>query len=150
MKRAGVDCSRVATKPGPTGRSCILSCGGQVGGKGAGVSSNTHTRSCPALVQEEVLRGGKAAATVRTPPQLRACPITCPCANAAVTQRTMRTCLEGCPKLEPAELGQECFEGAQWAFLSACEGGGGGEVRRAALLESCCVRGLPAVPGMQR
>jgi sugar/nucleoside kinase (ribokinase family) len=29
MKRAGVDISRIVTKPGPTGRSCILSHGGQ-------------------------------------------------------------------------------------------------------------------------
>ena len=29
MKRAGVDVSRLEVKPGPTARSCILSCGGQ-------------------------------------------------------------------------------------------------------------------------
>ncbi len=29
MKRAGVDVSQVVVKPGPTGRACILSCGGQ-------------------------------------------------------------------------------------------------------------------------
>lgn len=64
MKRAGVDVSRMAAKPGPTGRSCILSCGGQ---------------------------------------------------------RTMRTCLDECPRMGPEELQPEDFEGVQWAFLSACE-----------------------------
>ncbi|KAL4458429.1 hypothetical protein ABPG75_013294 [Micractinium tetrahymenae] len=62
MKRAGVDVSQVAVKQGPTGRSCILSCGGQ---------------------------------------------------------RTMRTCFDGCPRLEPSELRPESFDGVQWAFLSA-------------------------------
>lgn len=36
MKRAGVDVGQVAVKPGPTGRACILSCGGQRTMVGAG------------------------------------------------------------------------------------------------------------------
>ena len=59
-----VDTSKVGTKPGPTGRCCILSCHGQ---------------------------------------------------------RTMRTCLEGCPRLAPEEVTAADFKGLQWAFLSACE-----------------------------
>jgi sugar/nucleoside kinase (ribokinase family) len=68
MRRAGVDVSKVATKQGPTGRSCILSCGGQ---------------------------------------------------------RTMRTCLAGCPRLAAEELSEADFAGEaaggapRWAFLSA-------------------------------
>ena len=67
MRRAGVDVSKLATKQGPTGRSCILSCGGQ---------------------------------------------------------RTMRTCLAGCPRLAAEELSAADFGGgaaggARWAFLSA-------------------------------
>ncbi|KAL4854982.1 ADP-dependent ribose-1-phosphate kinase [Chlorella vulgaris] len=62
MKRAGVDVSGVLVKQGPTGRSCILSCGGQ---------------------------------------------------------RTMRTCLSGCPRINPDELRADDFRGVPWVFLSA-------------------------------
>ena len=51
---------------------------------------------------------------VKQGPTARSCILSCG------GQRTMRTCMTGCPRLEPEELRLEDFEGAAWAFLSAC------------------------------
>ncbi len=51
---------------------------------------------------------------VKQGPTARSCILSCG------GQRTMRTCMAGCPRLEPQELQAEDFEGAAWAFLSAC------------------------------
>ena len=51
---------------------------------------------------------------VKQGPTARSCILSCG------GQRTMRTCMAGCPRLGPQELRQDHFEGAAWAFLSAC------------------------------
>ncbi|PRW60062.1 sugar kinase [Chlorella sorokiniana] len=50
---------------------------------------------------------------VKQGPTARSCILSCG------GQRTMRTCMAGCPRLEPGELQPEDFEGAAFAFLSA-------------------------------
>jgi hypothetical protein len=87
MKRAGVDVSGVLVKQGPTGRSCILSCGGQ---------------------------------------------------------RTMRTCLSGCPRINPDELRADDFRGVPWVFLSACEAHATSNSQRRCWGEAC--NGTNAAP----
>ena len=56
----------------------------------------------------------------KTGPTGRSCILSCR------GQRTMRTCLAGCPRIEAADLQPHDFRGVQWVFVSACEQGGGG------------------------
>ena len=79
---------------------------------------------------------GVSGMAVKQGPTARSCILSCG------GQRTMRTYLAGCPRLEPEELRPEDFQGAAWAFLSACECWAARRQRLCALLHRVCARAI--------